>query len=116
MPTPAYIFSTLDDEPIVPSLSDFQTKASSVMDHQNTSTTLRTSAKKPTAEDELEELELDSFISDKKKTRDFYNEDEQEPQTLNKRDYGNFSLLVVLCKKIHGKSNSKTMTNGMLFL
>jgi hypothetical protein len=70
-----------------------------------TTRTLRTSAKKPTAEDELEELELDSFISDKKKSRDFYNEDEQEPQTLNKRDYGNFTLLVVLCKNDKIKPN-----------
>jgi hypothetical protein len=103
MPTPAYVFSTLDDEPIVPSLSDFPQKSahsSSIMDHQNTSTTLRTSAKKPTAEDELEELQLDSFISDNKKSREFAIEDniEEEAQTLNKRDYGNFALLVVLCK------------------
>lgn len=100
MPTPAYIFSTLDDEPIVPSLSDYSKpigKTSSIMDHQNTSTTLRTSTKKPTAEDELEELQLDSFVSDGKKTREFYTEDEKT-QTLNKRDYGNFALLVVLCK------------------
>ncbi|KAI9335041.1 acetyl-coenzyme A transporter 1-domain-containing protein [Pilaira anomala] len=65
------------------------------MDHQNTSTTLRTSTKKPTAEDELEEMQLDSFVSDGKKTREFYTEDEKT-QTLNKRDYGNFALLVVL--------------------
>lgn len=114
MPTPAYIFSTLDDEPISPSLSDFQTKSTSVMDHQNTSTTLRTSVKKPTAEDELEELELDSFTSDKKKPRDFYKEDEQESQTLNKRDYGNFTLLVVLCKKTHW--HFQTMTNRKLLI
>jgi hypothetical protein len=101
MPTPAYVFSTLDDEPIVPSLSDFNTKSarsSSIMDHQNTSTTLRTSAKKPIAEDELEELQLNTF-SDSKKSREFEVEQvEEEAQTLNKRDYGNFALLVVLCK------------------
>ena len=99
MPTAAYVFSTLDDEPIVPSLSDFKTAhSSSVMDHQNTSTTLRTSAKKPTPEDELEELQLDTFISDKSRDSAVEFETEEEPQVLNKRDYGNFALLVILCK------------------
>jgi hypothetical protein len=113
MPTPAYIFPTLDGEPIVPTLSDFlpktasttltetEAKSSSIMDHQNTSTTLRTSAKKPTAEDELEELALDSLISVKSRDLTDLNKDqyiEEEAQTLNKRDYGNFALLVTLCK------------------
>lgn len=109
MPTAAYIFSTLDDEPIVPTRSDFlinkedstelkRRTPSFHMDHQTTSTTLRTSNKKPTAQDDLEELELDSFIKYDKK--DDKNDDIiiEEAQTLNKRDYGNFALLVTLCK------------------
>lgn len=124
MPTAAYIFPTLDDEPIVPSLSDFSTtqkhtttkttttieeqqqeaKSTSIMDHQNTSTTLRTSAKRPTAEDELEELALGNLnTNDKSRDTDYFIEKEggggeEEAQTLNKRDYGNFALLVTLCK------------------
>lgn len=105
MPTAAYIFSTLDDEPIVPTRSDFlknkeestelkRRTSSFHMDHQTTSTTLRTSNKKPTAQDDLEELELDSFIKDDKKEDIII----EEAQTLNKRDYGNFALLVTLCK------------------
>jgi len=104
MPTAAYIFSTLDDEPIVPTRSDFHINNDSTelkrrapsfqMDHQTTSTTLRTSSKKPTAQDDLEELELDSFIKDDKKDDITI----EEAQTLNPRDYGNFALLVTLCK------------------
>lgn len=108
MPTAAYIFSTLDDEPIVPTRSDFiknkedstelKRRASSFhMDHQTTSTTLRTSNKKPAAQDDLEELELDSFIKDDKKDDIII----EEAQTLNKRDYGNFALLVTLCKFLY---------------
>ncbi|KAL7309500.1 hypothetical protein PS15m_010371 [Mucor circinelloides] len=102
MPTAAYIFSTLDDEPIVPTRSDFHINNDSTelkrrapsfqMDHQTTSTTLRTSSKKPTAQDDLEELELDSFIKDDKKDDITI----EEAQTLNPRDYGNFALLVTL--------------------
>lgn len=105
MPTAAYIFSTLDDEPIVPTRSDFHTNNDSTelkrrtssfhMDHQTTSTTLRTSNKKPLAQDDLEELELDSFIKDDKKDDTTIIE---EAQTLNPRDYGNFALLVTLCE------------------
>jgi hypothetical protein len=107
MRQPAYIFSTLDDEPIVPALSDFQNNYNTVkrrqsnasMDHQTTSTTLRTSTKKPLPQDELEELELDHLIQDKNQHKDkTLTRDEEEPQTLNKRDYGNFALLVTLCK------------------
>ena len=104
MRTPAYIFPTLDDEPIVPSLSDFHNKKEiskttsvSSMDHQTTSTTLRTSTKKPLSKDEVEELELDEFIKDKKQ-HDVDTIVPEEAQTLNKRDYGNFALLVLLCK------------------
>lgn len=70
------------------------------MDHQNTNTTLRT--KKILADDDIEELELDSFIQDKARdtvaTVDQIVEPEEKSQTLNKRDYGNFALLVTLCK------------------
>ncbi|CAO3635761.1 unnamed protein product [Mucor hiemalis] len=77
MPTAAYVFPTLDDEPIVPSLSDFRKKqghSSSIMDHQNTSTT----------------LQIRDFVAVEEYS-------EEEPQTLNKKDYGNFALLVTLC-------------------
>ncbi|KAI8054169.1 acetyl-coenzyme A transporter 1 [Gilbertella persicaria] len=95
MRTPAYIFPTLDDEPIVPSLSDYHTKektatSSAIMDHQTTNTTLRTT-QKPLSKEETEEIELDALIKDKA-PREF----EEESQTLHKRDYGNFALLVVL--------------------
>ncbi|KAI9482648.1 MAG: acetyl-coenzyme A transporter 1-domain-containing protein [Benjaminiella poitrasii] len=56
------------------------------MDHQNTNTTLRT--KKVTADDELEELELDDIKEHKSQP--------QPQQTLHPRDYGNFTLLVIL--------------------
>jgi hypothetical protein len=66
------------------------------MDHQTTGTTLRTS-KKPTSDLDIEELELDSFIE--KSKPDVKKEIEQvQSQTLSKRDYGNFALLVILCK------------------
>jgi hypothetical protein len=72
------------------------------MDHQNTNTTLRT--KKILADDEIEELELDSFIQDKQRdtvhTVEDIIEPEEKTQTLNKRDYGNFALLVTLCKLV----------------
>lgn len=68
------------------------------MDHQTTSTTLRTSSKKPLPKDELEELELDAFIKDDKKDGMTIDEAQEEAQTLNPRDYGNFALLVTLCK------------------
>ncbi|KAI8354678.1 acetyl-coenzyme A transporter 1-domain-containing protein [Blakeslea trispora] len=67
------------------------------MDHQTTGTTLRTSTKKPLSKDEAEELELDEFIKDKKSREDIDTTIvSEEAQTLNKRDYGNFALLVIL--------------------
>ncbi|KAI7906263.1 MFS general substrate transporter [Cokeromyces recurvatus] len=79
MGAPAYVFSTLDDEPIA-----VLQKRVTKMDHQQTNTTLRT--KKLAAEDELEELEVDdSFIKENK-----------QQQTLHPRDYSNFILLVIL--------------------
>lgn len=103
MPATGYVFSTLDDDSIVPSpTSKTQAHSTSVMDHQNTTTTLR-STKKPLADDEKEELELESFM-DKK---DILLDQEQQQEVLAKKDYGNFTLLVILCKlhcfqKIHG--------------
>lgn len=102
MPATGYVFSTLDDDSIVPSPTNkTQAHSTSVMDHQNTTTTLR-STKKPLAEDEKEELELESF-TDKK---DILLNQEQQQEVLAKKDYGNFTLLVILCKlhcfqKIH---------------
>ncbi|KAI8976060.1 acetyl-coenzyme A transporter 1-domain-containing protein [Pilobolus umbonatus] len=88
MPTPGYVFSTLDDEPIVPSLKAIST----AMDHQNTTTTLR-SSKKPLSEEDKEEIELDSLIDKKSRVdTDIFS----EQQTLDKKDYGNFTLLVIL--------------------
>lgn len=107
MRQPAYIFSTLDDEPIVPALSDYHNNRDTVksrqsnttaMDHQTTGTTLRTSTKKPMPHNEREELELDHLIRDNKEPKDDTLTRDEEPQTLNKRDYGNFALLVILCK------------------
>lgn len=87
MPPAGYVFSTLDDEPIVPSIKTTKTTA---MDHQTTSTTLRNS-KKPLTESDKEEMELD--LLDNKKSREV---ETTEAQTLNRRDYGNFALLVIL--------------------
>ncbi|CEG65128.1 hypothetical protein RMATCC62417_01982 [Rhizopus microsporus] len=92
MPATGYVFSTLDDDSIVPSpTSKTQAHSTSVMDHQNTTTTLR-STKKPLAEDEKEELELESF-TDKK---DVLLDQEHQQEVLAKKDYGNFTLLVIL--------------------
>lgn len=70
------------------------------MDHQNTNTTLRN--KKALADDEIEELELDSYTQNNSRNNvnEDFNEAEGKTQTLHRRDYGNFALLVTLCKVI----------------
>ncbi|CAO3702046.1 unnamed protein product [Rhizopus stolonifer] len=86
MPSAGYIFSTLDDDPIV--LSDNKAQAhSTFMDHQNTTATLR-STKKPVAEDDREEFELENLKESKPAV--------EESEILAKKDYGNFALLVIL--------------------
>ncbi|KAG1403919.1 hypothetical protein G6F59_012706 [Rhizopus arrhizus] len=89
MPSTGYVFSSLDDDPIVHSpTKKEQSHSTSVMDHQNTTATLR-STKKPIAEDDKEEFELETF----KENIDYI---EQEGEILAKKDYGNFTLLVIL--------------------
>lgn len=91
MPSTGYVFSSLDDDPIVHSpTKKEQSHSTSVMDHQNTTATLR-STKKPIAEDDKEEFELETF-------KENIDHIEQEGEILAKKDYGNFALLVILCK------------------
>ncbi|KAG1459813.1 hypothetical protein G6F46_006018 [Rhizopus delemar] len=89
MPSTGYVFSSLDDDPIVHSpTKKEQSHSTSVMDHQNTTATLR-STKKPIAEDDKEEFELETF-------KENIDHIEQEGEILAKKDYGNFALLVIL--------------------
>ncbi|KAI8887921.1 MFS general substrate transporter [Backusella circina FSU 941] len=82
MPSSAYVFSTLDDEPIVPTLKDKgHTTAIKSTDLHNVNK--RTIEKKK----EIEREKVDELLKEQQ---------EEEAQTLNPRDYGNFALLVVL--------------------
>ncbi|KAF7727663.1 hypothetical protein EC973_007321 [Apophysomyces ossiformis] len=96
----AYVFSTLDDEPIAVvnandkrssnNNSSFKHNAkTTAMDHQSTNTTLR--RKEPIADDDREELELHDL------SKDAPDEGKQEEQhVLTGKDRANFALLVVL--------------------
>lgn len=63
---------------------------STAMEHQITGTTLRRK-EQHAADDEKEELELDSTVKEA-------SEPEEHIETLSRKDLGNFILLVVLCK------------------
>ena len=99
----AYVYPTLDDEPLVPITTSNNHKdnagtITTAMDPAITTTTLRRKDI-PLAEDDKEELELDSLNN---KDRD--NDTPDQPATLRKEDLGNFILLVILCKPIVSQS------------
>jgi hypothetical protein len=91
MPSSAYVFPTLDDEPIVPVLSD--KGLSTAIKSSDLKNVNKTTIQK---KKEIEREKVDALLKEKEPLVD-----EQEAQTLNPRDYGNFTLLVVLCKFLY---------------
>ena len=120
MPT-AYVYPTLDDEPIVPIVTTSQTNnnttneqstnksytSTTAMDPTITAATTQRRKEIPISEDDKEELELD-YLENKKESSIGNDNDTSsyQPETLRREDLGNFILLVILCKLIIFKKKS----------
>lgn len=97
----AHVPSPSDSDPLVPAIdtkasvsngdTEKENGQSTAMDPTITETTLR---RKETvlADDEREEMELDTFGKENSQPEDI------KPESLRREDFGNFTLLVVLCK------------------
>ncbi|KAI7847633.1 acetyl-coenzyme A transporter 1 [Circinella umbellata] len=110
MPT-AYVYPTLDDEPIVPIVTTSQTNnnttneqstnksytSTTAMDPTITAATTQRRKEIPISEDDKEELELDYLENEKESSIGNDNDTSSyQPETLRREDLGNFILLVIL--------------------
>lgn len=94
---PATVYPGLDDEPIVPANTKRTTHDSKgeTTAMEPVTTTLRRKEQPPIADDDREEMEMDSF--DNKKEQE-YDDNKPTDERLSEKDRGNFALLVILCR------------------